>query len=230
MSIGNRLRSAIDEMGVNMKEYSISSGIPYRTLMEYLSNNRSPGAEALMGIAGTGINIQWLLTGVGGKFSAKLADSSPREMASKLKERASVEGGIVTLPIYDPENMACHLSSDEAFENSDQVLFPLYLIPDKIRSTSHTLMLLYVRGDAMDPTVHDGDVLLFDKDDDVVTWDGLHVMWIDQFISVRRLQREQGGLRVISDNPKYPSFLLNYSSSDRDTYVVGRVVWLGRNI
>jgi transcriptional regulator with XRE-family HTH domain len=66
MSIGKRLRQAIDASGMNITEFSASTEIPYRTLQQYLSDNRSPAAEALTKIcAQTSIDINWLLLGQG---------------------------------------------------------------------------------------------------------------------------------------------------------------------
>lgn len=49
---------------MKVKEFSEQTGIPYRTLQQYLSDDRAPAADALTKIcAQTNINIHWLLTG-----------------------------------------------------------------------------------------------------------------------------------------------------------------------
>lgn len=63
MSIGNRLRAAIEQQGGSIKDFSRRSGIPYRTLQNYLSGERLPGADALVQIARQGIDVNWMLTG-----------------------------------------------------------------------------------------------------------------------------------------------------------------------
>jgi transcriptional regulator with XRE-family HTH domain len=66
MSVGKRLRQAIINKGINLKEFSKNSKIPYRTLQEYLTDSRMPGGESLIKIdAELSINISWLLTGKG---------------------------------------------------------------------------------------------------------------------------------------------------------------------
>ncbi len=66
MSIGKRLRLVIDTSGSKVTEFSDSTGIPYRTLQQYLSDKRSPATEALTKICEqTSIDVHWLLTGQG---------------------------------------------------------------------------------------------------------------------------------------------------------------------
>lgn len=66
MSIGQRLRTAINSGHLNLTEFSIKSEIPYTTLSQYLADDRKPGTDALIKIFSTSfININWLLTGQG---------------------------------------------------------------------------------------------------------------------------------------------------------------------
>lgn len=66
MSIGKRLRQAIDNSNQKVTEFSEVTGIPYRTLQQYLSDNRAPASEALTKICEqTNIDVHWLLTGQG---------------------------------------------------------------------------------------------------------------------------------------------------------------------
>jgi len=77
MSIGKRLRQAIDMSGLNVTEFSISTGIPYRTLQQYLADNRAPAAEALTKICEqTNIDINWLLTDQGSMYRDQAAASA----------------------------------------------------------------------------------------------------------------------------------------------------------
>lgn len=61
--IGERLREAISLKGKSLRAFSDDSGIPYRTLQDYVSDARLPGADALSRISGQGIDVNWLLLG-----------------------------------------------------------------------------------------------------------------------------------------------------------------------
>lgn len=66
MSTGKRLREALSLAGMSIKEAAERSGIPYRSMQNYLRDEREPGAEALKSISEQlGISIDWLLTGDG---------------------------------------------------------------------------------------------------------------------------------------------------------------------
>lgn len=66
MSIATRLRSVLDLKGLSIKEASELVGIPYRTLQNYLLDEREPNAKALSAIrTRLGISVDWLLTGEG---------------------------------------------------------------------------------------------------------------------------------------------------------------------
>ncbi|MGR9014143.1 MAG: helix-turn-helix domain-containing protein [Gammaproteobacteria bacterium] len=88
MSIGKRLRQAIDTSGLNVTEFSVSTGIPYRTLQQYLADNRAPAAEALTKICEqSSIDINWLLTNQGSMYRSQVAspeDSLNQRHASLL--------------------------------------------------------------------------------------------------------------------------------------------------
>ena len=64
--IADRLRVALARLGMTMAELSKKSGMPYRSIQNYLSGKQNPGAEALIKIKeALGVNIDWILTGVG---------------------------------------------------------------------------------------------------------------------------------------------------------------------
>lgn len=64
MSLGTRLRQFINLNGMTVRELERQSGIPYRSLHEYLSDKRKPGADHLVKLIDAGVDIEWLLTGV----------------------------------------------------------------------------------------------------------------------------------------------------------------------
>jgi transcriptional regulator with XRE-family HTH domain len=69
MSISTRLRGVLDLKGLSIKEASEIVGIPYRTLQNYLLDEREPNAKAMGAIrTNLGVSIDWLLTGEGSMF------------------------------------------------------------------------------------------------------------------------------------------------------------------
>lgn len=66
MSISERLKQVIEDKNLNIKAFSETSGIPYRSIQNYLRNEREPNVEALIKLKeAMNIDINWLLTGKG---------------------------------------------------------------------------------------------------------------------------------------------------------------------
>jgi bacteriophage CI repressor helix-turn-helix domain len=66
MSISERLKQVIEDKNLNIKAFSEISGIPYRSVQNYLRDEREPNVEALIKLKETmNIDINWLLTGEG---------------------------------------------------------------------------------------------------------------------------------------------------------------------
>ena len=88
------------------------------------------------------------------------------------------------------------------------------------------LSVIEVTGDSMAPALRDGDEILVERT--AGAWrDGIHVIRIDDVLLVKRLQMAPAGrVRVISDNPAYPST----EHALADVAVIGRVVWKGGRI
>lgn len=87
------------------------------------------------------------------------------------------------------------------------------------------LWLLTNVGDSMAPTIRDGDLILVDNGVNSVAYDAIYVFGINGQIRINRIQRElDGGLRVISDNPRYHDQLI---TSDRrgEIGIAARVVY-----
>lgn len=69
MDISTRLRAAIEDRYKSIQAFSRAADVPYRTIYQYLSGTRLPGAEVLVKLcAQLGLNIHWLLTGEGDKY------------------------------------------------------------------------------------------------------------------------------------------------------------------
>lgn len=101
MSIAARLRSVLDKKGLSIKEASDLVGIPYRTLQNYLLDEREPNAKALSAIrTHLGISVDWLLTGEGPmtgvpaqQVQAGAVPASPQEEAILELFRSLGEAG-----------------------------------------------------------------------------------------------------------------------------------------
>ena len=81
-------------------------------------------------------------------------------------------------------------------------------------------MCFRAHGDAMEPTIHGGDLVAVDTGRGTPQDDELFVLRLESGPAVRRLHRTEGHWFVTSDNPAY----LSQSLSDRDR-ILGQVAW-----
>lgn len=63
LSIGKRLRGQIDGLWDSLKSFSDETGIPYRSVQDWLADKMIPGGKQLAVMAREGIDIAWVLTG-----------------------------------------------------------------------------------------------------------------------------------------------------------------------
>ncbi|MGK7862402.1 S24 family peptidase [Falsiroseomonas sp. E2-1-a4] len=85
-------------------------------------------------------------------------------------------------------------------------------------------------GDSMEPTLRTGDTVPIDfRQNQPGDKDGIYVIRTGNGLQVKRVQVELGKqlITVLSDNPAYfPQPNLNPD----DIHVIGRVIWLGRQV
>jgi transcriptional regulator with XRE-family HTH domain len=89
------------------------------------------------------------------------------------------------------------------------------------------LRVVSARGDAMEPTVRAGDILLVDASVTDVRADGIYMIEQAGELRCKRLQlMVDGGLRIRSDNPHYETEIIPPAQLDL-LRVVAKVVWIG---
>lgn len=89
------------------------------------------------------------------------------------------------------------------------------------------LVVITARGDSMEPTVRDGDILLVDRNVQRISADGMYIIERDNELYCKRLQRLfDGGVTIMSDNTRYEPQQLSGETAD-SLNVTGRVIWIG---
>lgn len=85
MSISNRLREVMEYKGLNIKAFAELLDIPYRTLQNYLLNERDPSAEVLIKVGDVlNIDLNWLMRGEGEMFRSSTNESELNEKEKQL--------------------------------------------------------------------------------------------------------------------------------------------------
>jgi len=97
------------------------------------------------------------------------------------------------------------------------------------RGDPDSMRLLRIMGDAMSPTLRDGDLVLLDESQREVFEGSIYALGLDGQVVLKRLARRLGGMLLISENRElYEPQEVPFPS--RGVQVVGRVVWLSREL
>lgn len=89
-------------------------------------------------------------------------------------------------------------------------------------------VLLQVSGDSMDPDLRDGDLVLVDGAQTHVEPGRIYAVAVNGGIMVKRLDLLPGQLVLRSSNPQYQPVVL--AANDEHVQVLGRAVWVGREL
>lgn len=187
------------------REFAKRLGFSTSYLSEVESGKTRPSLELLVAISQkTNKSIHWLLTGEG---PAAVRGEEVREEQTPYGD--------------DPYTTVLTLEGEQgryAFRRS-------WLAA---KGDTSSLCLLEVKGDSMEPTIADGDMVLVDRSRRGVIGGAIYVLRSGEGIVVRRLQPIGRRLQAISDNKLYETYEID--PSDSDIEVVGQVIWIGREL
>lgn len=189
--------------------FALRIGLPPTTVSKYLRAGAANGPRldivARMAEA-TGTSLDWLVWGRG---------------------EAVGDGDVVRVARYDATLAAGAGSWNEGKRRLDDMPFTSTFFQKKLGRTSGAgFAVLEARGDSMEPSISDGDLLLVDEADSRII-DGVFAFLLDDEARVKRFRRRLDGISIISDNSIYDAEELATDQLDRIT-IIGRVRWVGK--
>jgi len=245
VQIAEQLRNLSRSVGGTAK-LSEKTGIPKRTLDGYITNEAAiPGDRLSMilmvlnQIKPDAIDMFFHTLGAVMNVAPTIASTTtPRPSRSTFtvprrdSETPRVEDertpfGYVSIPLYRTPLSAGRGEVAISNEIVGTRLFDADWIKRTIGASSEMLSLWVNRGDSMQPTIHDGDMMLVDRSDTRPRKDDIYALLIDGEQYVKRLQRRlDGAIDVISDNPAYKTQTLTLNGDDqREVKIYGHIAW-----
>lgn len=221
--VGTRIKKARESLRMTQVTLAKAVGVSQQAVME-LEAGRAKGTKHSAKFArALGQDPLWLETGEGRMREAakarKQADDEPNGAGHDLSDYQRVAR-------YDIRN-----GGSASFGDYDRAIGFSLFQTDWLRALTPTpfsqLAVIIMAGDAMEPTLHNGDQALVDMSQLNLRREGIYALRLDDTAMVRRVSMHPGTRRVTitADNPRYKP----YEDLDPDALeAMGRVIWLGR--
>lgn len=218
----------------------LTGWVKYKELASFVGSS----TESIAGVKKRGkFNLEWardiakaygsytdyIMDGVGpmkrGEATYSLAEGlKTADITGELTE------GFVQIPRYEVAASA----GGGTLIHSEQIVDHLTFKADWVRNTLGvpvaSLALINVKGDSMEPTLSNGDVILIDMSKGGFDDNAVYVLRLNETLLVKRVKRNfDGSVLVSSDNVMYPPDMIKGDLVE-SLNVVGRVVWCGRRM
>lgn len=216
MTLSERISKTI---GDNVSAFSRESGLGESLLRQYIAGSK-PGLDKAAAIAKAGkVNLLWLATGEG---SMSIAADASAPAQSELSDFALIPG-------YNVQVSAGNGSIPGNEEPTRRLAFRHRWL--KYRGLNEKdLVMVFTKGDSMEPTIADNNTLMVDTSDTDPQDGGIYVIRNDGHLLVKRTQIAPGqGVWLISDNKEYDKLLVQFDKTE-DLEVIGKVVWIGKDM
>ncbi|GKQ61242.1 transcriptional regulator [Aeromonas caviae] len=230
------------------RSFAIRSGMSDSSILKYERLEALPNVERFIAIAvASGVDLRWLACGddweriLAGATAIPSSGQSVQEAREVVADYQAQTPRIETAP---SPLMGCNddftfIDSYQVFASAGHGQFvsdeqksePMAFRTEWLRKEGlkpDRLAVIRAKGDSMEPTISDNDIILLHMANGDAPRDGLHVIRMEGGLFVKRLQFSPlGDVKVVSDNPTYQSW--EFTKEQRtDLHVVGRVVWAGK--
>ncbi|AOJ08688.1 MULTISPECIES: XRE family transcriptional regulator [Burkholderia] len=235
--VGERLRRVrTDVLKTSIAEMAATFGIGTSTIQRYENGERTPDAFFLRQVAErAGVPINSLFgqepeVAPTAFTEGRSDDAQPQSACFDTMGNPVDIAEFVFIPRYNVKAAAGHGASLGDGKPPLAMAFRRYWVDNYLRINPKDLAVIAVKGDSMEGVLSDRDVILVNQAD-TRPGAGLYVLRMDGELFVKRLQRlPEGRLEVSSANEAYRPFTVDMASPPSDFEIIGRVVWVGRQI
>ena len=145
-------------------------------------------------------------------------DTSAEEFFGMKTEGSGsrISKDVMLIPVVDQVFSAGHGQYIPEDDSANEYIS----VPNNLKKYGKNLAATRVRGDSMEPTLHDGDTIICDNNGYDGT-DGIYTIHYKGSGFVKRLQSTGDTVKIISDNPRYEP--MTAKSQDEGFRVIGKV-------
>lgn len=202
------------------------TGVSPSAFRKWLRGEAEPSRERLVALANaSGVPVGWLANGDGPepRFQGTTGSVRSRGAAAPLDAGLDRQDYVV-LP-KRPETAAAGAESPPAVSDTEFIAFRRDWVRGHLGIEPDRLVVEMALGESMEPTIHNGDLLLVDTTESHFHSFGVYVVEIAGERLVKRMQpRLDGSITLISDNSAYEAEHLPPATA-HTVRIVGRVLW-----
>ena len=228
LEVGKRLRAWRESLGDPSREAFAAKldqppgSYPFGTYRNHEMGKSFPNAAHLMRLAEFGCDIMWLVTGVASQTPTVMpAEGRAYDMVFEAGGRRHfVE--IKSFPLAFSAGSGVVEGEEPTLES---IRLEETFVRDFLRRDPEALLWGKSSGLSMFPTIDDGEALIMDTRDRLLTHDKIYAIALDQNLLLKRINRKVNGrIQLISDNKDYPPEDIE-KDTDLELRVIGRVIW-----
>jgi len=214
-----RLSEVIGRIGSLVKAGEVA-GVSDEQIARWRDGKAKPNFYGLAALTyAAGKSLDWLITG-----------DEPPQAQSQMQIVSDTElPGFTLVPRLDVQASAGNGALAMSEEPIDFLAFQESWLRARNINPKYARVLT-AKGDSMEPTIRDGDVLLVDTSIDRVRDNAIYIVVYDGLVLVKRMHGKfDGSMTLISDNAVYPPETI--AAHDVSILnIAGRVMWFGRSI
>ncbi len=212
--LANNLANLMEKQGVNAVELSKKSGVPQPRISEITSGKTADPRISTLSKLASALNVP-----------IESLVGEPEAIAL-----GKVNSDYVFIPRYEVQASAGGGAVVHSEQIVDHLAFKREWVQNALGIPLNSLALIGVRGDSMEPTLSNGDLILIDLRVQHIDADSIYVLQLNGSLLVKRVQRNfDGSIEITSDNPRYRPSVLQGEGAD-SLGLIGRVVWCGRRM
>ncbi len=188
-TLAERINTALQTKGLSVNALARQVGVSYPA-MRKITKGETLNPKFLFEIAeALNVSVEWLKTGEGSSENLSDDPSDDHIRFERLDVIAALGDGYI---------------NNETAEVVDFVHVDKAWAREKLGGNLSRIQVITARGDSMQGTIEDGDVLFVDTSVRSFEGEGVYLLSFADGLKAKRLQASVGGgLLVISDNPLY---------------------------
>ncbi|WP_421326447.1 LexA family transcriptional regulator [Aeromonas veronii] len=219
------LSDRLDELrgSLSYKAFAELVGMSESGMRKYFPPfNSLPTIDKALRIARTfNVNLEWLATGQGPKH--------PDGTAEQRVQREEFDEEYALIDGYHVTVSTGHGAFNDDHEVKRKLAFRRKWLTFR-KLNPDNLVVVFAKGDSMEPTIHSGDSILVDISKNQIEDGSIFVLRLGEELYAKRLQKNfDGGITIISDNrDDYPLQVVPANQLE-NLAVIGKVVWAGHD-